>query len=168
MPNLSRRNALSLAVAPGAYRVIVAAISLGAIGLLSSAQAVAQAEPKFVIKPVAEKKLKELPAGPLYWRVETFATLAQAQAAEGATSLAAEVAGKIWLFTLGQKGGATSGGNKVVEIGPVPAISASEYLLRINHAGGPPPAPRRLCIRIRARRPSTCCPAGLGKRLRTA
>jgi hypothetical protein len=28
----------------------------------------------------------------------------------------------------------------VAEIGPVPAITASEFLLRINHAGGPPGA----------------------------
>jgi hypothetical protein len=140
MPNLSCRNARQFVALSGACRVIAAAISLSAIGLLSWAPGVAQTEPKFVIKPVAEKKLKELPAGPLYWRVESFPTLAQAQAAEGATSLAAEVAGKVWLFTLGQKGGATGGAKKVVEIGPVPTISAPEYLLRINHAGGPPGA----------------------------
>ncbi len=56
------------------------------------------------------------------------------------TSLAVEVAGKVWLFTLGPKGGSTPGGSKVAEIGPVPRISASEYLLRINNAGGPPGA----------------------------
>ncbi|HWE19333.1 MAG TPA: cupin domain-containing protein [Hyphomicrobiaceae bacterium] len=100
----------------------------------------AAAQQKFVIKPVAEKKLKELPAGPLYWRLENFPTLAQAQAAAGATSLAAEIAGEVWLFTLGSKGGLTAGGSKVVEIGPVPPITAPEYLLRINHAGGPPGA----------------------------
>ena len=100
----------------------------------------AAAQQKFVIKPVAEKKLKELPAGPLYWRLENFPTLAQAQAAAGATSLAAEVAGEVWLFTLGSKGGLTAGGSKVAEIGPVPPITAPEYLLRINHAGGPPGA----------------------------
>ena len=54
------------------------------------------------------------------------------------TTLAAEVSGKVWLFTLGPKGNPTRGGGKVAEIGPVPAISAPEYLLRINHAGGPP------------------------------
>jgi hypothetical protein len=100
----------------------------------------AGAQQKFVIKPVAEKKLKELPAGPLYWRLENFPTLAQAQAAAGPTSLAAEVAGEVWLFTLGPKGGSTPGGSKVAEIGPVPAFTAPEYLLRINHAGGPPGA----------------------------
>ena len=95
----------------------------------------AAAQQKFEIKSVAEKKLKQLPAGPLFWRVENFPTLAQAQAAAGETSLAAEVSGKVWLFTLGPKGGATSGGSKVAEIGPVPPITAPEYLLRINHAG---------------------------------
>jgi hypothetical protein len=104
----------------------------------------AAAQQKVVIKPVAEKKLKELPAGALYWRLENFPTLAQAQAAAGPASLAAEVAGEVWLFTLGPKGGLTAGGSKVAEIGPVPPISAPEYLLRINHAGGPPGAKTRV------------------------
>ena len=38
-----------------------------------------------------------------------------------------------------RKGG-TPGGDKVAEIGPVPLVTAPEYLLRINHAGGPPGA----------------------------
>lgn len=95
---------------------------------------------QLVIKPVIEKKLAELPPGPLYWRIESFPTLAAAQAAAGPTALAAEVSGKVWLFTLGAAGGATPGAGKVAEIGPVPVISATEYLLRINHASGPPGA----------------------------
>jgi quercetin dioxygenase-like cupin family protein len=54
--------------------------------------------------------------------------------------LSGEVSGRVWLFTLGPKGGSTPGGSKVAEIGPLPAITAPEYLLRINHAGGPPGA----------------------------
>jgi hypothetical protein len=92
---------------------------------------------QFFVKPVAEKKIKQLPAGPLYWRVENFPTLAEAQAASSETSLAVELRGKAWLFTLGPKGGSTSGASKVTDIGPVPPITAPEYLLRINHAGGP-------------------------------
>jgi hypothetical protein len=92
---------------------------------------------EFRIKPVAEKKLNQLPAGTLFWRVETFPALALAQAAVGPTSLAAEVHGKAWLFTLGAKGGSTPGASKVAEIGPVPSLSAPEYLLRINYTGGP-------------------------------
>ena len=95
---------------------------------------------KFEIKPVAEMKIAQLPSEPLYWQVENFATLPQAQAAAGPTSLAAEAADKIWLFTLGAKGAAPRGGVQVAEIGPVPPIVAPEYLLRINHAGGSPGA----------------------------
>lgn len=131
--NLSARRSAA------ALRMIGLALSLGATAALLS-PSTAAAQPKFDIKPVAEKKLKELPAGPLYWRLETFPTLAQAEAAVGPASLAAEAAGKAWLFTLGAKGGATPGGSKVAEIGPVPPISAPEYLLRINRAGGPPGA----------------------------
>jgi hypothetical protein len=92
---------------------------------------------QFFVKPVAEKKVRQLPAGPLYWRVENFSTLAEAQAATGETSLAVELGGKAWLFTLGLKGGSTPGASKVTDIGPVPPLTAPEYLLRINHAGGP-------------------------------
>lgn len=122
-----------------AQRVILLALSLCAMAvLLSPPTAVAQQG--FDVKPMAEKKVKQLPAGPWYWLVENFPTLAQAQAAAGPTSLAVEVAGKVWLFTLGSKGGSTPGASKVAEIGPVPPISAPEYLLRINNAGGPPGA----------------------------
>ena len=89
----------------------------------------------------------------MFWRVETFPTLADAQAAVGpdgwnpasvsyetTTSLIAEVAGKVWVFTLGPKGASTAGGSKVAEVGPVPPITANEYLLRVNHGYGPPGA----------------------------
>ena len=76
-----------------------------------------QAQQVLVVKPVTEKKVTQLPAGPLYWRVETFPTLEGAQTAAGPTSLAAEVSGKVWLMTLGAKGGATPGGSTVAEIG---------------------------------------------------
>ena len=107
------------------------------VGLAMLCVAGVCAAQEFRIKPVAEKKLKELPPGPLFWRVENFPTLAQAQAAAGATALAVDVHGKVWLFTLGAKGAATPGGSKVIEIGPVPQLSAPEYLLRINYTGGP-------------------------------
>jgi len=111
--------------------------AVAAAVLLPPSTAAAQ---KFSIKSVAEKKVAQLPPGPWYWRVDTFPTLAQANAAAGPTALAAEVAGKDWLFTLGPKGGSSPGGHEVAEIGPVPGFQASEYLLRINSTGGPPGA----------------------------
>jgi hypothetical protein len=121
-----------------AQRLIVIALSLCAASALSFSPV--KAQQVLVVKAVAEKKVAQLPAGPLYWRVETFPTLAAAQAAAGPTSLAVEVSGKTWLMTLGAKGGATPGGSMAAEIGPVPPIAAKEYLLRINHAYGPPGA----------------------------
>jgi hypothetical protein len=123
-----------------AARGTLAALALCTIAwLLPPTPAAAQGAGAFVITPVVEKKIAQLPAGPLYWRIENFPTLAQAQTAAGPTALAAEVAGKVWLFTLGPKGGATTpGGTAVIEVGPVPRVSASEYLLRINNANGPP------------------------------
>ena len=41
------------------------------------------AQQQYVVKPVAQKKIKQLPTGPLYWRVENFPTLADAKAAVG-------------------------------------------------------------------------------------
>jgi hypothetical protein len=111
----------------------------------------AAAEVQYVVKPIAEMKVKQLPKGPLYWRIENFPTLERAKAAageyrwnpdtvsyEGLPSLTAEVAGKVWLFTLGPQGGSSAGGSKVAEIGPIPPITAPEYLLRINNTDGPP------------------------------
>ena len=119
--------------------LIASVISLFTFALLPSPTA--GAEPKrFIVSPVAEKRLIGLPPGPLYWRIENFPKLDQAESAAAAspTSLAAEVSGKVWLFTLGAKGGTTPGGTNVAEVGPVPVFSAPEYLLRINHASGPP------------------------------
>ena len=91
-----------------------------------------------VVKPLVEKPLTELPAGPLFWRLENFPTLEAAQAAAGPTSLAAQSRGKAWLFTLGPAGGASAGATKVAEIGPIPGVTATHYLLRVNEGSGPP------------------------------
>jgi quercetin dioxygenase-like cupin family protein len=94
--------------------------------------------PAFVVTKLAEKTVPGLPSGPLVWRIENFATLDQAQAAAGPTSLAVLASGRAWLFTLGPAGGVSPGGTKVAEIGPVQQFAAAHYLLRINEATGPP------------------------------
>ena len=134
-------------------RSIILALSFfSGIALLSVPSRVA-AQEKYIVQPVAEMKVKQLPKGELFWSVESFPTLDKAKAAappyrwnpdtvsyDGLPSLTAEVAGKAWLFILGPKGGATAGGTKVAEIGPVPPLSAPEYLLRVNYGHGPPGA----------------------------
>jgi hypothetical protein len=98
----------------------------------------ASAETALVVTPLAEKKVSDLPEGELFWRIENFPALEKAQAAAGKWALVAESAGKVWLFTLGPSGGASKGGVKVAEVGPIPRPVATEYLLRINRASGPP------------------------------
>jgi hypothetical protein len=123
---------------------------LGDVGVPSSRS--------LVVKPLVEKKVTKLPAAPLFWRIESFPSLAAAQADAGPTSLAAKAGGKAWLFTLGPAGGSSSAATKLAEIGPVPSLTAPAYLLRVNEASGPPGSvspihsPSRLRGRVRARR----------------
>lgn len=97
----------------------------------------AAAQPALTIKPLAEKKVAQLPPDPLYWRIENFSGIEEAKKAAGEWGLAVESAGKAWLFTLGAPGGNTPGGKKVAEVGPIPRVSTAQYLLRINQATGP-------------------------------
>ena len=108
----------------------------GALTLVLAAPSVAQQA--LVVRPLAERKVTELPSGALFWRIENYPSKESAQAAAGPWSLVAETAGKVWLFTLGSAGGASPGGTKVSEVGPIAPIAAAQYLLRINEASGPP------------------------------
>jgi hypothetical protein len=149
-PGAEQRQEEVVNLLPSTARIAFPVIFI--MGLLLSPSTWA-ADVKYVVKPVAEMKVKQLPKGPLYWRIENFPTLDQARTAageyrwnpdtvtyDGRPTLTAEVAGKVWLFTLGPQGGATPGGTKVAEIGPVPPLSAPEYLLRVNYGSGPPGA----------------------------
>jgi hypothetical protein len=118
-------------------RFLIGVVAVLASGLCFLPSTAAAQQP-LVIKALAERKVAELPAGPLYWRIENFTALAQAQAAAGPWALVAESAGKVWLFTLGPAGGSSAGGTKVAEFGPIPRVVAPQYLLRINEASGPP------------------------------
>ncbi len=114
-------------------RTLIAA-SLPALLVLSSL-AMAQQQ-TFFVKPLVSK-VTELPSGELFWHLATFETREQAQQTAGPHGLVAEHDGKVWLFALGPAGEASKGGTRVAEIGPIPRITAQEYLLRVNEAGGP-------------------------------
>jgi hypothetical protein len=118
-------------------RILIGMTVVLAWGLLSL-PSIAMAQERLVAKPLVVKKLADLPAGPLFWRIENFRTVAQAQAAAGPTGLVAESGGKIWLFTLGPAGRSSADGTKVAEIGPLPPVVAPQYLLRITETTGAP------------------------------
>src|SRR5207247_10427876 len=113
---------------------VLAALCTG-LFLLS---ATATAQQALVTKALTEKKVSQLPGRPLFWRVENFPTLAQAEAAADPYGLVAGSGGKVWLFTLGPAGGSSAISTKVAEIGPLPMLIASDYVLRVNEATGPP------------------------------
>ena len=128
----------------------------------------AAAEPgQFIVSPVAEKKLSELPPGPLYWRIENFPTLEQAQnaAAASPTSLAAAVSDKFWLFTLGQKGARRPAASKSLRLARCqsswrPNICCGSITLAVR------PAPKHPCIHILA--PVVLCACWSGRPKNTA
>jgi quercetin dioxygenase-like cupin family protein len=92
------------------------------------------------IKKLAERKVEALPPGELFWRVESFASLSEAQGAAGPYGLAAQSNdGKAWLFTLGSAGQPAKG-KTLAELGPIAPFPAPVYLLRINEATGAPGA----------------------------
>lgn len=117
--------------------LVVLLMALAACLMPSTATA-QTAQAPLAIRMLAEKKVAELPPRPLFWRIDNFSTREQAQAAAGPWALVAESAGKVWLFTLGPAGGASAGGSKVAEVGPIARVAAAHYLLRINEASGPP------------------------------
>jgi hypothetical protein len=127
----------------GVRRDIILVLLLWAVTSLLSSSLFAEQQ-AYAIQLVAEKKLKQLPTGPLFWQVENFPTLEQALSAAGETSIAAEVAGQVWLFTLGPIGISGRRGRKIVEIGPVSTFTAPEYQLCINYVSAPPGAATRV------------------------
>ena len=56
------------------------ALSFLGVGVFSALSPVA-AQAQYIVKPVAELKVKQLPKGELYWHVESFPTLEEAKAA---------------------------------------------------------------------------------------
>ena len=83
-------------------------------------------------KTLGEKPIAQLPTGTLTYRLDTFLTLAAAQAAAGPLGVAAEASGKAWLLTLGPQGGTSTGGTLVTELGPLVIPSATAYTLRLQ------------------------------------
>lgn len=111
-------------------------VTLPALTGCSRTEAPSAPDAEFYVESIAERIVDALPDEPLYWKVEKFDSLESANSERGLWSLPAEAGGQAWLFTLGPKD-ETAGGILVAEIGPVPVIETSRYLLRINHAGGP-------------------------------
>ncbi|WP_404334948.1 hypothetical protein AB2M62_14810 [Sphingomonas sp. MMS12-HWE2-04] len=76
---------------------------------------------------LARHELPSLPAGPLYWHLDRFASKEAAQGAAADTSTIVEAFGAIWLFTIERKAWRVKGGEHVAEVGPLSVKPASTY-----------------------------------------
>ena len=76
---------------------------------------------------LARQDLPSLPAGQLFWHLETFKSKSAAQRAASATSTIVEAFGSVWLFTIERAGWRSKGGKPVSLIGPLPIEPASNY-----------------------------------------
>ena len=131
----------------------ILSLLVSAVALVVAASAVAQQA--LVVRPLAERKVSDLPVGELFWRIETYPSKEAAQGAAGVWSLVAEAAGKVWLFTLGPSGGVVFWRHQGVRGGAYcprrcPAVLASyqrgERSAWERHSG-PQPSRRRGILR---------------------
>ena len=75
----------------------------------------------------AREELGALPQVPLFWHLDTYSTLAAAEAAKGGHGTVVASLGKVWLFTIAQAGWRPTTGERVAEIGPLPMVKANHY-----------------------------------------
>ncbi|WP_404711772.1 hypothetical protein [Sphingomonas sp. MMS24-J13] len=76
---------------------------------------------------MARTPLPALPAGPVFWHIDRFASRDAAAGAGMATSTVVEAFGSTWLFTIAQPDWRSNGGAHVASIGPLPIAPASTY-----------------------------------------
>jgi quercetin dioxygenase-like cupin family protein len=94
----------------------------------------------------AHAVLGPLPQSPIFWHLDTYSTLAEAEAAKGPRGTVVESLGKVWLLTIDVAGWRPPRGARVAEIGPLPvredANSAAQYMEAIFTPGMTAPAHR--------------------------
>jgi hypothetical protein len=75
---------------------------------------------------ISHADLGQLPQEPLFWHLDLFPTLADAEAAKGPGGTVIEVFEKIWLSTIAGASWRATGGSQVAIIGPLPGLSPDE------------------------------------------
>ncbi len=83
---------------------------------------------------VARQQIGALPGHEVYWHIDAFADFAIAQKAAGSRSVAVEAFGKAWLLTIEVGGWRSGDGERVAEIGPLPAGPADTFTVQYMEA----------------------------------
>ncbi len=143
-----------------AGRMVRIATVLAAMAALRAAGGLAQGMPSGPVgfagcKPVSERTgetgcwivkthpIGRLPEGPVFWTMDRFATEAAAARAAGPTDTVVPALGRWWVFRLGPKQVAANGGERVRQVGPLPAVAGAEYSVQFMEAILPPGATAR-------------------------
>lgn len=101
--------------------------------LAASHQALAQCKPveertgELGCWIMSNNSVGELRPQPVYWHLDTYATRADAEAAQGPRSTVLKSLGKIWLLTIEVAEWRPSGGTRVATIGPLPVKQSAKY-----------------------------------------
>ncbi len=76
---------------------------------------------------LVSEELGQLGERPVYWHIDTYQKLAEAEAAKGPRGTVVQSLGKVWLFTIAEAGWRPSSGERVAEIGPLPITRDAAY-----------------------------------------
>jgi len=82
----------------------------------------------------ANAPLGQLQQRPIFWHLDSYATIAAAQAAKGSRGTVVESLGKVWLFTIDVAGWRPPDGERVAEIGPLPVSADAKYSVQYMEA----------------------------------
>jgi len=67
---------------------------------------------------VAQERMADPPADPLYWHLDTFADVKAARTARGTNGSVIEAYGQVWLLTIAEESWRPQGGRHVATVGP--------------------------------------------------
>ncbi|WP_369932994.1 hypothetical protein [Xanthomonas tesorieronis] len=99
----------------------------GAAFAQATARSCAAAEEAGPACLLARKTLPSLPAEPVFWHLDRFASRQSADAAASPSSVVVEAFGSVWLFTVAPAAWRSESGEHVSTVGPLAVAPASTY-----------------------------------------
>jgi quercetin dioxygenase-like cupin family protein len=76
---------------------------------------------------LASEPVGQLPQHAVFWHLDTFSTLAQAEKAKESRGTVVQALGKIWLLTIAENDWRPKGGERVAQIGPLEVDGDVKY-----------------------------------------
>ncbi|HLW53302.1 MAG TPA: hypothetical protein VKW06_10705 [Candidatus Angelobacter sp.] len=76
---------------------------------------------------LSDQPMGQLKKAAVFWRLDTYATREQAEAAKTSRGTVVESMGKVWLLTIEDRPSRANYGSRVAEIGPLPVVKGENY-----------------------------------------